>query len=325
MGLGGLADSIGGFFNSIFGSGDTAVEVAPVKKAFGGIVSRRTNITAGEAGPEAIIPLQGGQVPVQLSGETAAASVKALVSVGESMDEVNTSISGGNARRAEQLTGIEEAINTQTTQLSANNDMNTDRLLSELQTLQAQLLANMVASIGLGGGSSILGDVLGLVGGAVGGLAGGSDSGFGSGSGFTADVGSLSAGGSNSGFGNDISDFGGSFGNDIQFDSVDIQFAKGGIADLVRGYAQGGIVERPEIALIGEGRKSEAIVPLPDNKSIPVVFQDDAGNSQGDKVGNIYVTVNVTGVRDEGSLNKSANQIALETARISERALRRNG
>jgi hypothetical protein len=54
-----------------------------------------------------------------------------------------------------------------------------------------------------------------------------------------------------------------------------------GAVDVYQGnYAAGGIVHRPEIALIGEGSNSEAVVPLPDNKSIPVTM---TGNSMDTK------------------------------------------
>jgi hypothetical protein len=54
-----------------------------------------------------------------------------------------------------------------------------------------------------------------------------------------------------------------------------------GIYDIVQGnYAAGGIVHRPEIAMIGEGGNSEAVVPLPDNRSIPVKM---TGNSMDTK------------------------------------------
>ena len=35
-------------------------------------------------------------------------------------------------------------------------------------------------------------------------------------------------------------------------------------------YANGGIANKPQIALFGEGRMNEAYVPLPDGRSIPV-------------------------------------------------------
>jgi len=54
-----------------------------------------------------------------------------------------------------------------------------------------------------------------------------------------------------------------------------------GLVDLYQGqYALGGIVHQPEVALIGEGGKSEAVVPLPDNRSIPVKM---TGNSMDTK------------------------------------------
>ena len=46
----------------------------------------------------------------------------------------------------------------------------------------------------------------------------------------------------------------------------------------VHGYATGGpIVKGPHIAMIGEGRDNEAIVPLPDGRSIPVDMRGGGG------------------------------------------------
>jgi hypothetical protein len=62
-------------------------------------------------------------------------------------------------------------------------------------------------------------------------------------------------------------------------------FATGGVVEglgrmtPVRGYATGGpIVNEPHVALIGEGQYNEAVVPLPDGRSIPVQMtgQQDA-------------------------------------------------
>jgi hypothetical protein len=55
-------------------------------------------------------------------------------------------------------------------------------------------------------------------------------------------------------------------------------FANGGVVGgglgrfmPVKGYATGGpIVNKPHVALIGEGQHNEAVVPLPDGRSIPV-------------------------------------------------------
>lgn len=65
------------------------------------------------------------------------------------------------------------------------------------------------------------------------------------------------------------------------------KMAKGGI---IPGFQDGGIVDRP--TLIGEGRQSEAIVPLPDNKSIPVKLMGD---------GERAVTVNFNIVTNDAS------------------------
>ena len=49
----------------------------------------------------------------------------------------------------------------------------------------------------------------------------------------------------------------------------------------VKGYATGGpIVNKPHVALIGEGQFNEAVVPLPDGKSIPVDLGGGAGETQ---------------------------------------------
>ena len=43
-------------------------------------------------------------------------------------------------------------------------------------------------------------------------------------------------------------------------------YARGGF----RAFASGGIASRPTLGMIGEGRYNEAVVPLPDGRSIPV-------------------------------------------------------
>jgi hypothetical protein len=51
-------------------------------------------------------------------------------------------------------------------------------------------------------------------------------------------------------------------------------FANGGVAmggiGPIKPFANGGTVSGPTLGLIGEGKYNEAIVPLPDGKSIPV-------------------------------------------------------
>ena len=51
-------------------------------------------------------------------------------------------------------------------------------------------------------------------------------------------------------------------------------FATGGIATGgFQAFASGGVVTKPTFGLVGEGSMNEAIIPLPDGKSVPVKFQ----------------------------------------------------
>lgn len=56
------------------------------------------------------------------------------------------------------------------------------------------------------------------------------------------------------------------------------QLATGGVipGGGVPGYAGGGVATEP-LFLVGEGKNAEAVVPLPDNRSIPVKFKGGAG------------------------------------------------
>jgi hypothetical protein len=55
-------------------------------------------------------------------------------------------------------------------------------------------------------------------------------------------------------------------------------------------FSQGGIVNRPVIGIVGEGKEpAEAMVPLPDGRSIPVTMNGNPGASEV----KIYVVNNV--------------------------------
>ena len=96
--------------------------------------------------------------------------------------------------------------------------------------------------------------------------------------GFMAAFKGIGGGGGISGFFSTL--FGGLFG---MADGGVIGLAKGGIAR----YAHGGIAKQPTY-LVGEGKQNEAVVPLPDNKSIPVDLGGGAGNTN-----NTSITVNI--------------------------------
>jgi tape measure domain-containing protein len=72
-------------------------------------------------------------------------------------------------------------------------------------------------------------------------------------------------------------------------------FANGGIASGgFRAFASGGIVTGPTLGLVGEGRYNEAVIPLPDGKSVPVDL-GGMGGAGNQITSNIVVNVNSDG------------------------------
>jgi hypothetical protein len=79
------------------------------------------------------------------------------------------------------------------------------------------------------------------------------------------------------------------------------KFANGGIAyGGFQAFANGGIVTGPTMGLVGEGRYNEAVVPLPDGKTIPV----DLGNAAGNQIVS-NITVNVSNGQAQSNANGS--------------------
>ena len=58
----------------------------------------------------------------------------------------------------------------------------------------------------------------------------------------------------------------------------------------IRQFANGGVVTGPTLGLVGEGRYNEAVIPLPDGKSVPVQL---SGGDGGNQI-NSNITVNVS-------------------------------
>jgi lambda family phage tail tape measure protein len=87
-------------------------------------------------------------------------------------------------------------------------------------------------------------------------------------------------------------------------------FANGGImtsrgALPLQTYSRGGIANRPQVAVFGEGSTPEAYVPLPDGRRIPVAMQGGATSTN-----NVTVNVNVaTGQTDTSSTGNDAAQL----------------
>jgi phage-related minor tail protein len=74
-----------------------------------------------------------------------------------------------------------------------------------------------------------------------------------------------------------------------------------------KAFAKGGIVNKPTMGLIGEGKYNEAVVPLPDGRSIPV-----SGAMSGDNNITVNVTIDSEGTsstQTEGITGESAKQI----------------
>lgn len=67
-----------------------------------------------------------------------------------------------------------------------------------------------------------------------------------------------------------------------------VSFAMGGIMTErgplpLKKYAGGGVASSPQLAMFGEGSQSEAFVPLPDGRRIPVNLMGGGGSSEGPK------------------------------------------
>ena len=104
-----------------------------------------------------------------------------------------------------------------------------------------------------------------------------------------------------------------------------LPFAKGGIignklVGLAQGgvmprYAKGGVATQPTY-LVGEGKQNEAVVPLPDNRSIPVDLGRGAGNEN-----NVSINVNMaTGKTDTKADAQEGKQLgaAINAAVLNE-------
>ncbi len=89
--------------------------------------------------------------------------------------------------------------------------------------------------------------------------------------------------------------------------------AKGGVfpgtfQPISGSMAGGGVVRSRGLFELAEGQNAEAVVPLPDNRSVPVKFVGGSPGAQGG--GDIYVTVNYNGTIGEKALfARNAEQI----------------
>jgi tape measure domain-containing protein len=85
-----------------------------------------------------------------------------------------------------------------------------------------------------------------------------------------------------------------------------LKFANGGIATGgFTAFANGGVVTGPTLGLVGEGRYNEAVIPLPDGKSVPVDLGGMAGGMGGEVTSNIVVNINNGQMQGNGNSNGS--------------------
>lgn len=97
---------------------------------------------------------------------------------------------------------------------------------------------------------------------------------------------------------------GGSWGN-LANHILGEKFATGGTLSLLSkpvAFATGGVIDRPMLALMGEGRHKEALVPLPDGRAIPAIVTDPNSTRP------IEIQVNVE--------NKSSQPVKAEQGRM---------
>lgn len=148
-------------------------------------------------------------------------------------------------------------------------------------TILERASKSMTASSG-GGGSGILGTIFGAV---VGGLTGGMTNAM-------------------AGAANMSSDPIGSFiGMHSTFSANGNVMTPMGPLKLEK-YARGGIASSPQVSVFGEGRKNEAYVPLPDNRTIPVTLSGGGGSNV--TMGDTNITVTVEGGNTTTSVEESS-------------------
>ena len=221
------------------------------------------NTAATRANTDAIKGLQGGAagaaqaLPVIPFGESADAAAQSMSTISDAfssgLSAVNTSAQGWN--QALNF-GLPSVINTSAQQIGQQGGVLGNSLGSVTGVIGAAASSIMgivagVSQMGSGGTSGVLGGIgsifMGL-GGALGGIGGM----------FGGGLSSAFSGGASSAIGTGASGWSTAFATPLRF-------------------ANGGMVTGPTLGLVGEGKYNEAIVPLPDGRSIPVQMKGASG------------------------------------------------
>lgn len=90
-------------------------------------------------------------------------------------------------------------------------------------------------------------------------------------------------------------------------------FANGGIMTdygplKLNKYSKGGIADSPQLALFGEGKRNEAYVPLPDNRSIPVTLSGNT-SSGGVSIGDTNINITIDSAGNANMTNDQQTQV----------------
>jgi tape measure domain-containing protein len=216
--------------------------------------------------------LQGGAtgaaqvVPVIPFGESADAATQSMATIGDAfssgLSAVNTSAQGWN--QALNL-GLPSVISNSAQQIGQQGGALGNSLGSVTGVIGAAASSIMgivagVSQMGSGGTSGVLGGIgsifMGL-GGALGGIGGM----------FGGGLSSAFSGGASSAIGTGASGWSTAFSTPLRF-------------------ANGGVVNGPTLGMVGEGKYNEAIVPLPDGRSIPVQMKGPGGGLREAMSGN---------------------------------------
>ena len=146
----------------------------------------------------------------------------------------------------------------------------------------AKMIAEWIKMMVLKGIEAIINPMAGL-GNLAGGIGGGLSSGFSAGASSAIDT---SAAGWGAAF------------------NTPLKFANGGITSGgFQAFANGGVVTGPTLGLVGEGRYNEAVIPLPDGRSVPVELSGGGSSSP-----TVIVNVDAKGSQVEGN-EQNANQL----------------
>jgi hypothetical protein len=204
-------------------------------------------------------------VPVIPFGESADAATQSMATIGDAfssgLSAVNTSAQGWN--QALNL-GLPSVISNSAQQIGQQGGALGNSLGSVTGVIGAAASSIMgivagVSQMGSGGTSGVLGGIgsifMGL-GGALGGIGGM----------FGGGLSSAFSGGASSAINTGASGWSTAFATPLRF-------------------ANGGVVNGPTLGLVGEGKYSEAIVPLPDGRSIPVQMRGPGGGGLREAMG----------------------------------------